>query len=104
MNIELTRDAQKAAAKLYKEYLNRVKSGQSKHESKKFSDEELTSLYADEHPMDFQAELQELIRVFAIQTNIWDDITLSDSFIIHMENKFKDSLKDVLSFLSQFIP
>lgn len=35
MNIELTRDAQKAAAKLYKEYLNRVKSGQSKHESKK---------------------------------------------------------------------
>lgn len=104
MNIELTRDTQKAGAKLYKEYLNRVNNGMSKYEAKEFSDEELAALFADENPMDAQQERRELINAFSMKTNILDDLTLSDSFIVYMENKFKNNIKEVLSFLSQFIP
>ena len=34
--------------------------------------------------------------------NLANDISLSDQTIIYMENKFKNGLKDVLSFLSTF--
>ncbi len=104
MNIELTRDTQKVAAKIYKEYLTKIKNGKSKNEACKFSESELTKLFTKEEPIDYESELQELIKVFSFSTNIWDDITLSSSFIIYMENRFNNGLKDVLSFLSQFIP
>ena len=33
-----------------------------------------------------------------------NDIKLTDETIIYMENKFKNGLKDVINFLSKFIP
>lgn len=104
MDIELTRDAQKVAAKIYKVYLHRIDGGMIKTDAKKFSEEELTALLSDEQSQDFNEELQELIKAFSFCTNIWDDITLSNTFIIYMENRFKNGMKEVLGFLSQFIP
>ncbi len=104
MDVELTRDAQKVAAKIYKDYLHRIDGGMIKTEAKKFSEEELTALLSNEQSQDFSEELQELIKAFSFCTNIWDDITLSNDFIIYMENRFKNGMKEVLGFLSQFIP
>ena len=104
MEIEITRSAQKTAATLYKEYLERVRNGSSKTLAREFSDEELTALFADEHPEDAYQTRNELIQTFSMKTNILGDLFLSDKFIAHMENRYKNGLKEVLSFLSQFIP
>lgn len=101
MNIELTRDAQKAAAKIYKEYLNRIDSGLTKSDAKIFSDSDMEMLFKNE---DFDDIKSELVSTFSMKTNILEDITLSSSFISFMENRFKNGIKDVVGFLSQFIP
>lgn len=101
MNIELTRDAKKAAAKIYKEYLNRIDNGLTKSEAKIFSDSDMEMLFKNE---DFDDIKSELVSTFSMKTNILEDITLSSSFISFMENRFKNGIKDVVGFLSQFIP
>ena len=104
MKVELTKDAQKAAAIIYKSYLNKVKDGMSKTEARKFSDNELCGLLKKYQLDDISLIESELITVFSMKTDILDNVTLSTSFIIFMENRFKNGLTEVISFLSQFIP
>lgn len=103
MDIELTKDAQKLVALLYKEYLNRRKSGISKADAKEFDLSEIYSL-TDESPVDVSETIQEIKSVYPLKEDIVGNVTLSDSIISHMENRFKNGLVDVLSFLAQFIP
>lgn len=104
MNIELTKDAQRAAAKIYKSYLEKISNGSSKASAREFSYSEIDSVLSDESPDDVELIKEELINTFSMKTNILDDLTLSSSFISYMENRFKNGIKEVLNFLSQFIP
>lgn len=105
MSVELTRDAQKTLAMIYKVYLERRKSGVSKRDAKCFNSEALRQQYfQDEHPSDFSDSVREVCRAFGCRVYIDGSFMLSDSFIIHMENRFKNGILDVATFLAQFIP
>lgn len=103
MNTELTKDAQKLVALLYKSYLERRKSGMSKTNAKFFELNEIYSL-TDDSPEDVYETIREIKSVYPLKEDIIGNITLSDKMISYMENRFKKGLVDVLSFLAQFIP
>lgn len=103
MNTELTKDAQKLVALLYKSYLERRKSGMSKTNAKFFELNEIYSL-TDDYPEDVDETIREIKSVYPLKEDIIGNITLSDKIISYMENRFKKGLVDILSFLAQFIP
>lgn len=103
MNTELTKDAQKLVALLYKSYLERRKSGMSKTNAKFFELNEIYSL-TDDSPEDVDETIREIKSVYPLKEDIIGNITLSDKMISYMENRFKKGLVDILSFLAQFIP
>lgn len=104
MEINLTKDAQKLEALIYKEYLSRRKAGMSKSTAKEFEDDFFNEI-SDLMPYDDAIEsFQELKTAFPIKDYIDGSFDLSNEIIVHMENRFINGAKDVLSFLSQFIP
>lgn len=103
MDTELTKDAQKLVALLYKSYLERRKSGMSKTNAKFFELNEIYSL-TDDSPEDVDETIREIKSVYPLKEDIIGNITLSDKIISYMENRFKKGLVDILSFLAQFIP
>lgn len=102
MEIELTKDSSKVLALLYKEYLEKVKSGCSKSQSREFDGNKLNFI-TDMHPDDIENCLEELNKNNLIETNILGDFNLTDIAVYNMENRFKNNIKDVLSFISQFL-
>lgn len=105
MEIELTKDAQHLVAVTYKLYLERRKSGISKLNAKLFDEDELREReFRLEAPADFSETVREMCRVFGCKQYVVGTFSLSDQAIVYMENRFKNGLKDVLSFLAQFIP
>ena len=103
MDTELTKDAHKLGALLYKSYLERRKSGMSKANAKFFEPNEIYAL-TDESHEDVDETIREIKSVYPLKEDIIGNITLSDKMISYMENRFKKGLVDVLSFLAQFIP
>lgn len=105
MDMKLTRDAEKLATALYKSYLEKRESGQLKHESKLFYPEKVWKQYfPKENEADFEETLNEFLRAVPCKRYVDGEYVLCDAFIIYMENRFKNGLKDVISFLTQFIP
>lgn len=105
MDIKLTRDAEKVVAVLYKSYLERRKSGESKSDAKFCYPDEIRSRYLPkENPDDFAETLNEVFRVFPCKRFVDGGLVIDDSLIVYMENRFKNGLMDVASFLAQFIP
>lgn len=104
MEIKLSRDAQKVQAKLYKEYLEKRKGGIGKSVAREISDDEIEKIFKDDNSDDVSDAINELKRNSLVNTDILGNVMLNDELIINMENRFKDNLTDVLSFLSQFIP
>ena len=104
MEIKLSRDAQFVQAKLYKVYLEHRKSGLDKSAAREISDNRIDELFADKNRGDIIDALDELKRYGLIKSDIIGNVYLCDALIISMENRFKDGLNEVLSFLSQFIP
>lgn len=102
----LTKDADKMVCTLYKVFLNHRKEGQSREEARCFED----LFFIQEKPFSTMnrqdvSDLQlELARANYIKRNIMGDCKLTDIAIIDLENRFKNGVADVLSFLSQFIP
>lgn len=102
----LTRDAGKLLIQLYKLYLERRKSGISKREAREFGSYANiiglidTSLSAD----DLNDTLIELKFTGYINALFADDVCceseLTDLAIVTMENRFKDNLTSVISFLA----
>lgn len=106
----ISKDAEKVIASLYKKYLERREAGMGKADAKVFGSSQSTlELLALTMPLDDLDEtLRELGRAKWVQ-NLYADNTvirtvLSDAVIVHMENRFKHGLRDVLEFLSKFIP
>lgn len=110
MDVTLTKDGSKFLATLYKEYLERRKAGIDKARAKFFggSDDIQKKLFPRERLEDIDETIRELSRARMVDADFYDDTVyrcaLSDLSIAYMESKFKNGLKDVLSFLSQFIP
>ena len=85
---DLTKEQKHLLVSMYKEVLNR-QPALSMEDANKFDDSD------------------QLIELFSLNASSGDDlandISLSDKTIVCMENRFKNGLKDVLSFLSNFI-
>lgn len=103
---ELTKDADKVICCIYKEYLEKRKSGMSKSEAKEFNG----NFYRNIKPLskwnsaDISDTLQELHKKELIKKNVIGDFILLDSAIIYMENRFKKGLEEITDFISKFIP
>ncbi len=100
MEIELTKDAKIALAKVYQKYKERRKSGLSK----------LDASYIDvksEFPNDYQEVLdncQELKNAGLVSLDLGLGLSIKDAAIVYMENKTAGTIKEWLSFASNFIP
>lgn len=106
MDVEITKDAEKMLVALYKAYLGRRKDGQSKREARRFEDDYFSSAspFSRLHPSDVDDTRLELAQCGLLKVYIGGDCELTDIAIVHLENRFKNGLSDVASFIAQFIP
>lgn len=106
---DLTKEQQKLLVSMYKEVLNR-QSTLSFEYSNHFTDsDQIRDLFCPEKKSEHVSELcWKLKSKGYIDCEPGDDlaneISLTDKTIIYMENRFKNGIKDILSFLSNFIP
>ncbi len=104
--VELTKDADKLLCCIYKQFLERRKSGFSKFDAKSFesdfyvTDKNISSWNDD----DVSDTLLELGRAKYIRLFLGRDFDLEDAAIVYMENRFKNGLLEVTDFISKFIP
>lgn len=103
---EITKDADKLICYIYKEYLEKRKSGSSKSEAKDFDGNFYKNVKALSkwNDVDISDTIQELHNAKFIRKNVWGDFSLLDSAVIYMENRFKNGLNEVTDFISKFIP
>ena len=64
------------------------------------SDSDLSSW----HESDIDDSLMELGRNGYLKIYIGGDFELTDQSIVYMENRFKNGLKELAAFISQFVP
>lgn len=102
MEIELTKDSSKVLVLLYKEYLEKVKSGCSKSQSREFDGNKLNFI-TDMHPDDVYDCLTELKDKNLIKINVLDDVELTDIAIYEMENRIKKHFKNGLNCLTDLL-
>lgn len=106
MRVEITKDAEKMLVALYRAFLDRRKEGLSKRDARRFEDGYFSreKPFSSMNPADVSDTRMELYQCNLLKIYIGGDCELSDSAIIYLENRFKNGLTDVLSFLAQFIP
>lgn len=107
--MELTKDSDKLICLMYKDYLEKRKSGITKSIAKNFGSSHdihrrLCPKWIFE---DVDDTCRELSRAGFIDC-IWADniafhVRISDSAIMYLENRFKNGLLDVLNFLTNFL-
>lgn len=104
--MQLTRDADKLACSMYKSYLERRKTGIDKNNARHFSFPEIESLKCCDSwiDADIKATTAELARSNLGTMYLDGGFFANDNFIIYMENRFINGLKDVTDFLTKFIP
>lgn len=109
MDISLTKDSEKLICVIYKSYLEKRKSGISKPKASHLgsSHEIHSNLLPQWSFEDVDDTCRELSRAGLLNClfadNIAYHVTISDDGIIYMENRFKNGLKDIAAFLSNFI-
>lgn len=106
VEISITKDSDQMLCSLYKEFLKRRKDGFPKADARHFADGTIPKIPPlDSWPdADISDAMLELSRANLLRITIGGDCDLKDEAIFFMENRFKNGLKDVLSFLAQFIP
>lgn len=104
--MQLTRDTDKMFCLIYEEYLKRRKSGYSKSEAVFFQHPEVLQMEFLQGILtdDIHDAITELNRNKLIKAYIDHSFSLADEGIIYMENRFKNGLKEVIDFISKFIP
>lgn len=100
--LTLTKDADKLICCIYKEYLEKRKSGMSKSQAKEFDGNFYRSVKALSkwNDADVSDTLQELHNKQYIKKNILGDFSLLDDSVVYMENRFKNGLSEVMDFIS----
>ncbi len=103
---ELTKDADKLICCIYKEYLEKRKSGMSKSQAKEFDGNFYLNVksLSKWNSADVSDTLQELHDKQLIKKNVIGDFDLLDSAIAYMEKRFKKGLEEITDFISKFIP
>lgn len=110
MSVELTKSADRLICSMYKAYLSRIKDGQSKFQARQFGSQQVfgPDLVPGEAPADVRMACIELRNAGLLQiVDAGSRIiraNLTDKGIIYLENRFKEGLKAVVSFLSMFKP
>lgn len=104
--MQLTRDADKLACSMYKFYLERRKNGIDKNNARHFDFSEIKSIKCCSSwiDSDIKATVAELARANLGTMYLDGGFFANDNFIIYMENRFINGLKDVTDFLTKFIP
>ena len=98
----ITKDANLMLCTLYKAYLEKCKTGTPKADAKYFSDyDNVQQQYFSNLPIkDVDETLRELWRSKLITARGYDGhvgrVTLTDSAIVYMENRFKRGLSEVI--------
>lgn len=102
----MTKDAEALLCVCYQDYLERVKSGQSKTKSRRFSENYIheTNALSSWHEDDFHSTCSELQRLHYLKVWISGSFELTSDAIEYMENRFKNNIKELAAFISQFIP
>lgn len=106
MIIEITKDGETMLVALYKVYLNRRKDGLPKQTAGYFDDAFFAAEkpFSDMHPSDVTDTKCELYESGLLTLYLDGNCELTTTAIAYLENRFKNNLTEVLSFLSQFIP
>lgn len=99
---ELTKDADKMLCCLYKEYLQRIKSGSSKSSSKFFNMEYTSTdnVLSQWHNDDVCATRSELSKKGLLKAYMSGNFELTDEAVSYMENRFKNGLSEVIKYLA----
>ena len=106
MKITLTKDADKFLCIIYKDFLQRRKSGLSKSEAKEFDEDyHLTnSDFYQWHQDDIDESKMELGQKGLVHIWMGGSFYIEDNGIIYMESRFKNGLKEMIDIVSKFIP
>lgn len=99
----MTKDADTMICCLYKEYLERVKIGSPKKDSRKFKPEYFSSNlpFSNWHSSDIDMTKSELVRLSYLKADIIGNISFTDDGISYMENRFKNNLKELCECISK---
>lgn len=105
---DLTNEQKQLLVSMYKEVLSRQPALSTEDANRFDSSDQLIELFSLTMSSDYVSNLcWKLYSKGYIQCysgdDLANDISLSDKTIIYMENRFKNGLKDVLSFLSSLI-
>lgn len=102
----MTKDAEKFLCICYRDYLSRVKDGNSKSDSRIFSKnyKNENPNFANWHNDDFAEIRRELKRLGILNAEVSGAFSILPNGIDYMENRFKNNLKELTEFISQFIP
>ena len=98
----MTKDAEALLCICYHDYLERVKSGQSKTESRYFSEDYIheTDSLSSWHEDDFHSTCSELQHLHYFKVWVTGSFELTSDAIEYMENRFKNNVKELAQFLS----
>lgn len=101
----MTKDAEKMLCCLYHEYLNRIKAGNPKTSSRKFTKEYIKSdkILSRWHSDDFTTSQQELIKIKYLKKDVVGNYQLTDDAIQYMENRFKNNITKIAEFISNIL-
>lgn len=102
----MTKDAETLLCICYHDYLERVKLGMSKTQSRCFSENYVneTNSLSSWHEDDFHSTCAELKRLNFFKIWVNGSFELTSDAIAYMENRFKNNIKNIATFISQFIP
>lgn len=104
--MELSKDADKLACSMYKSYLQKRKAGANKMNARHFEVNEIRSykLCSGWSIPDIKATVSELKRAGLGDMYFSGGFFANEQFIIYMENRFANGLKEVTDFITKFIP
>ena len=101
----LSSDADKILCCVYKEYLERRKSGLAKVDAQRFNEDFYLSdrKLSKWNPKDISFTLLELGQCGYIRMYIGGEFDLETKAITYMEGRFKNGLSEIMDFISKFI-
>ena len=108
--LKISKSSKQILYTMYKEYLQRIKNGDSKQSAKIFgsSKEIRRQLFPDLRAIDVLEDLGELARNKLVSGPPADDdfyfCALTDLAIYELENRFKNGLREVVDFLLKLKP
>ena len=107
--MEISKDADKLICKLYQMYLESRDSGKSKFDSRFTGSAEnmISSVVSDMNEEDVSDTCIELENLGLLNCqfadNVLVDSCLTDSAIFYMENRFKNSLSQLIDYISKIV-